>query len=379
MAKISTVHSNIAGRNVRALAIKPEQEAAFAQGYQHLRKLGFEFHPEALEGMLEAHGFDASDMAPVPLAGVTTPTIPGLVQFLQAWLPGFVRVLTAPRVADELLGIQTVGAWEDEEVVQGILEGLGTAVPYTDHGNVPLSSWNVNYERRTVLRFESGLEVGRLEELRSARIRVSTSAEKRTSAAEALDILRNRIAFFGYNSGTNRTFGMLNEPNLSAYVSVAATGTGGNTEWSTKTYLQIQGDLRVMIQGIRVSTKGRINPSKDALTLVLPTSAIDFLSVTSEFGNSVWDWLRESYPKLRIESAPEFDAANGGENVAYIYAESIADGGSDGGNVWAQLVPTKFFALGVEKRVKTYVEDFANATAGVLLKRPFAVNRYTGL
>jgi len=82
---------------------------------------------------------------------------------------------------------------------------------------------------------------------------------------------------------------------------------------------------------------------------------------------------------VRIESAPELDGANGGESVIYVYAENLRDGASDGGDVWAQLVPTKFMALGVEKRVKTYVEDFANATAGALLKRPFAVARYTGV
>jgi hypothetical protein len=360
--------------------VVPEaQHEAFARGYGLLRRIGIEFEPDALEKMVEAHGFDASDMAPVPLPGLTTPAIPGLVQFLQAWLPGFVRVLTAPRMIDELIGVQTVGAWEDEEIVQGIIEGVGTAVPYTDHGNPPLSSWNVNYERRTVLRFESGIEVGKLEELRAARIRVSTSAEKRTSAAEALDILRNRIGFYGYNSGTNRTFGLLNEPNMPAYISVAATGTGGNTEWSTKTYLQIVGDLRVMFSGIRVATKGRIDPKKMALTLALPVSAIDFLTVVSDMGVSVQEWLNTDYPKLRIEAVPEFDLANGGESVAYLYAENIADSGSDGGGVLAQLVPTKFMALGVEKRVKTYVEDFSNATAGVLLKRPWAIARYTGM
>lgn len=379
MAKKSIVHSDIAARSVSAIIVPESQHEEFARGYAHLKRIGIEFDPEALDGMLDAHGFDASDMAPVPLPGITTPAIPGLVQFLQAWLPGFVRVLTAPRMIDELIGVQTVGAWEDEEIVQGILEGVGTAVPYTDHGNPPLSSWNLNHERRTVLRFESGIEVGKLEELRSARIRVSTSAEKRTSAAEALDILRNKIGFYGFNSGTNRTFGLLNEPNMPAYISVAATGTGGNTEWSTKTYLQIVGDLRVMFSGIRVATKNRIDPKKMALTLALPVSAIDFLTVVSDMGVSVQEWLNTNYPKLRIEAVPEFDQANGGESVAYLYAETIPNSGSDGGGVLAQLVPTKFMALGVEKRAKTYVEDFSNATAGVLLKRPWAIARYTGM
>lgn len=373
--KTSKVHSHKRARDVAAL----DFPAGDVEHYRHLARIGIGFREHAMLGMIEAHGFDASDMAPVPLPGVTTPTIPGLVQFLQAWLPGFVRVLTAPRMIDDLIGIQTVGAWEDEEIVQGIIEGLGTAVPYTDHGNVPLGSWNVNYERRTVLRFESGLEVGRLEEMRSARIRVSTSGEKRTSAAEALEILRNRIGFYGYNAGTNRTYGFLNEPNLPAYVTLPATGTGGNTEWSTKTYLQITGDIRMMLAGLRVSSKGRIDPKKDRITMALPTGAVDFLSVTSDFGNSVQDWLTATYPLVRVESAPELDGANGGESVVYVYAENLRDGASDGGDVWAQLVPTKFMALGVEKRVKTYVEDFANATAGALLKRPFATARYSGV
>jgi hypothetical protein len=36
-------------------------------------------------------------------------------------------------------------------------------------------------------------------------------------------------------------------------------------------------------------------------------------------------------------------------------------------------------ALGVEKRAKSFVEDYANATAGVMCKRPYAVVRFTGL
>jgi len=44
-----------------------------------------------------------------------------------------------------------------------------------------------------------------------------------------------------------------------------------------------------------------------------------------------------------------------------------------------QLVQTKFQTIGVEKRAKTYVEDYSNGTAGVLCKRPWAVVRVTGI
>jgi hypothetical protein len=57
----------------------------------------------------------------------------------------------------------------------------------------------------------------------------------------------------------------------------------------------------------------------------------------------------------------------------------VNDGSTDGGLTWAQNVPTKFRALGVEKKAKGYIEDYTNATAGVMVKRPYAITRITGI
>lgn len=375
MAKPSVVHSHIAGRAVKPLNMGLSDVAQFAA----LRGIGIDFRDDALRNMVMAHGFDGNDtgIQPVPIAGVTTPSIAAQVQFLQAWLPGFVRTITAARKIDELIGISTVGAWEDEEVIQGVLEPIGVAVPYGDHTNIPLSSWNLNFERRTVVRFEMGMEVGVLEEARSSRVRVSTSAEKRASAALALDIQRNRVGFYGYNSGANRTYGFFNDPSLPAYVTVPA-GTGGTT-WATKTMEEIVKDIRVALSGLRTSSRDTIDPKKASITMAVPTSRIDFMSNINTLGLSVNDWMRSNYPNVRIESAPELDDANATAAVFYLYADKVDDGASDDSATWVQAVPTKFLALGVEKRSKTYLEDYSNATAGVMAKRPFAIKRYTGI
>lgn len=377
--KASKTHSIIDARQVRPLQMGAEDVAGFAS----LEGIGINVRNLAVREVLEAHGFDANDVgiAPIPVGGSnTTPSIAAQIQFLQAWLPGFVRTITIARKIDELIGISTVGSWEDEEVVQGVLEPVGLAVPYTDHGNIPLSSWNLNFDRRTIVRFEQGLSVGKLEEARTARMRVSTSAEKRAAAAIALDIQRNRVGFYGYNGGANRTYGFLNDPNLPAYVPVAAgAGVGAPTEWAGKTFLEITRDIRGWMAALRTQSGDTIDPKKTPITIALPTNAIDYLSVTSEFGNSVAGWIAESYPRLRIESAPELNDANGGESVAYIYAESVDDGSTDDNRTFVQAVPAKFMALGVEKRAKTYVEDYTNATAGVMVKRPYAVFRATGV
>lgn len=375
MAKKQTeVRSHIYGRDVRALMMAAEDCADFGA----LSQIGISLSPGFIRDQIACMGLDGMAMDDSQ-ALVTTASISNPIQFLQTWLPGFVRVLTAARKIDELIGVTTAGKWDDEEVIQGVLEPLGEAELYGDYTNVPLSSWNVNFERRTVVRWEKGIKVGLLEDARSARVRINNAAEKRSAASLALDIMRNKVGFYGFNGGANRTYGFLNDPSLPAYITAAATGTGSATTWASKSFLNITADIRGMFARLQAASKDQIDVEKSATTLALATSVYQYLSVTSDFGISVRQWVRETYPKCRIVSAPELDAANGGANVAYLFADSVDDGGSDGGATFAQIVPAKFQALGTEKQAKGYVEDFSNATAGVFVKRPFAVQRLTGI
>lgn len=373
MATVSKIHSHIAGRNVRPMTMTAEDCA----DVQALARIGVNFDEDFLAGQVRDiyAGSGMDDVAGL----VTTASIGTPIQFLQTWLPGFVRIITAARKIDTLIGITTAGKWSDEEVVQGVLEPVGEAVMYGDYTNVPLSSWNVNFERRTVLRFEKGIKVGILEDQRSAAVRINNAAEKRAAAALALDITRNKIGFYGFNGGANRTYGFLNDPALPAYITAAATGTASATTWASKSFLNITADIRAMFARLRAAGKDQIDPKATPTTLAVATSAVDYLTTTSDFGLSVADWLRTNYPKCRVESAPELDAANGGANVAYLYADSVDDGGSDGGATWVQIVPAKFQALGTEKQAKAYLEDYSNATAGAMVKRPYAIQRLTGI
>lgn len=377
MPTVSRVHSH---RDPRAFA-PIRVTAADVRRYADLSSIGINLSDRVINQMIEGIGMDNNDVGlnPVPLSGITAGSITTPVQFLQNWLPGFVRVITAARKIDELIGLTTVGQWEDEEIVQGVLEMLGTAQPYGDYNNVPFTSWNTNWERRTVVRMESGMQVGLLEEARTARIRVSTANEKRNAAALALDIQRNRIGFYGFNDGSGRTFGFLNDPALPAYVT-APNGASGFPTWSSKTFLEITADIRIGLAALQVQSQDNIDVQTAPITLAVPTSVYNYLTVTSTLGGfSVRNWVKENYPNLRIVSAPELNDANGGVSAAYFYAETVADSGSDDNRTFVQVVPAKFQALGVEKRTKSYVEDYSNATAGTLLKRPYAVYRLSGI
>ena len=191
-----------------------EQKRVVCENYQVLADYGIGLNPHDVLSMAEnyyshGYGMDTDLVTPLTTASITTP-----VQFLQAWLTGFTEVITAARRIDDLVGITTQGSWEDEEVVQAVLEKVGNATLYGDQTSTPLTNWNVNYERRTIVRFEEGMTVGRLEELRAAAIRTNSPENKRGAAATSLEIERNRVGFNGYNSGNNRTYGFLNSTDL---------------------------------------------------------------------------------------------------------------------------------------------------------------------
>jgi len=358
---VSKIQSHIAAR-----ALKPFSSFD-SKDVDSLAKVGID-----VNAIAQSYSTDALD--PTYTAGsANTP-----VQFLQNWLPGFVKNLTTARKIDELLGITTIGGWEDEEIVQRTMELTGSPVPYGDTSEIPFSSYNFGFEKRTIVRFEEGMTVTVLDEARIAKMGGNDSEFKREAAMLSLEILRNKVGFNGYNAGENKTYGMLNDPNLIAYTNLP-DGADGDSIWSSKTFLEITADIRGAMQDLRTQSGGNIDPTSTQITLAVATSSVDYLSTTSDFGVSVYDWLAKSYPATRIVSVPDFDAANGGDNVFYLYSEAPdVDNSTDGNQSIMQLVPNKFKTVGVEQRAKGRVEDYSNALAGVLVKRPYLIVRRSG-
>lgn len=312
---------------------------------------------------------------------VTTPSNGTSLQFLQTFLPGVVNILTKVRKADFIAPVSTVGNWHDEEIVLRTMEHTGTPAQYSDYGGIPLASFNETVETRQIIRVEQGIQQTKLADARSAATGTSPQTEKRIALTESFEIFRNDLAFNGFNVGTGKTYGIMNDPLLPAYVTVA-NGASLDTTWASKTVAEKVADVVSWVAGIDISSGGQIDTTKDALQLVLPLSvkAELFRSDSSFFdGKNLMVWLKETFPNMSIETAPQFDGADGGENVAYLKATSVADSGTDGGQVIDQIVPAKMIALGTEQNVKGVIEGFTAAYAGVFLRRPYGVYRASGI
>lgn len=313
---------------------------------------------------------------PVNALAVGTPA-----QFLQEFLPGVVNVLTKVRKADYIAPVSTAGDWHLEEVVLKVMEHTGSPQLYSDHGAVPFASFHENYIRRQIVRFELGVQMAPLADARASATGTNPDAQKRGALANAFEILRNNIAFYGYDIGNGDTYGLLNDPLLPSYVTVA-NGAGGDTEWDTKTVAERISDLVTAASALRVQSGGNIDPEKDRIKLTLPLSIADLINeVDSSTGSAktVKQWISENYSNWTIENAPEFDSANAGANVFYLAAETVQDGSDDDGQVMTQIVPAKMVALGTEQKAKGSFEAYSSAYAGVLVKRAFGVVRYSGV
>lgn len=375
----SKVRSEFSARKVKALANYPINDMGDIGA---LDSIGITFTQPAIRSMYSAYqnganmigsAMDTNFVAPLSAPSIMTP-----IQFLQSFAPGFVFVTTRDRAIDRLTGITTIGRWEDEEIVQGFSERTGNATIYQDNNNVHMSNWNTNWERRSIVRHQEGFMVGRLEDARAAAMNYNSAAEKRTASVIGLEVQRNYIGFYGFNSGAGRTYGYLNDPSLPAYVNVP-NGAGGSSTWASKTTLEIIADCLTSLQTLRTQSGNVIDVKRDAITFGVAMSAIDYLSTPTTLGYSVQSWFKDNYSNVRFESAPELDAANGGANVLYVYAESYGEGSTDDGKTFMQMVPAKFITIGAQQLTKGYEEVFANASAGIMCKRPFLVVRRSGI
>jgi hypothetical protein len=119
-----------------------------------------------------------------------------------------------------------------------------------------------------------------------------------------------------------------------------------------------------------------------ALTLGLPSNVVDLMHDVdgpNTYGYTVQKWLNENYPNITVEAIPQFENANAGASVFYLYAESVPGTGTDDGRSIYQLVPAKMQPLNTVQTVKGFDEGYTNALAGCYVKRGYAIVRFTGV
>lgn len=310
------------------------------------------------------------DAAPNPQ---TTPSNVTPVQFAQFWLTDPIKIITRARSLDKVLGRTVVGTWETEQIVATILERIGQPGLYGDFTKAPLANWNLNFETRDNVRFEMGIEVGKLEELRASQMRMSAYAMKRDAMAEAFNILTNNVGWFGYRAdsknfaGTSKKiYGLVNDPGITME-------TLGRTTWAgAVTMDNIVTDIQTMVTDRVTALNGNYDPETDSALLALPNKEYVQLGKINAYGISARDWLAKTYPTIRVVSCAELDSATAdNDGVALLIVDKVV-----GDTSAQQLITSALRLVGVQPMAKGSYEVYSCSTAGSLVRYPLAVGAY---
>lgn len=305
----------------------------------------------------------------------TTPSVATPVQFAQYWLPNIIKIITRARSADKVVGRTIVGTWEVEQIVATIMERFGQPALYGDFTKAPLADWNVNFETRDNIRFEMGIATGKLEELRASQMRLNSMALKREAMAEAFDILHNNVAWFGYNGGGKKVYGLLTDPAITVDTSTIASITDASA-----TFDSVKSDLQLVINDRIEALAGNYDPQVDTATLVLAPSSYAMLgALMNSYGLTVKKWFEETYPKVRIVTAAEFYGTSGNvsstvsnKNILLFFVDKVM-----GDTVVQQMVTSNMRLVGTQPMAKGVYEVYSSSTAGALLRYPLAYGVYT--
>ena len=341
-----------------------------------VRKFAHDEFPDADMNDYGALGLSIAEDADVDSVLSKTGFTP--LQYLQFPLNKPIEVLTTPVTIDKIAGRSIVADFETEEVIQPIVEGAGVPQLYGDDADVPYASAQYDYELRTVQRFELGCRLGKLEDSRLAKMGVlgfkSPFEQKRAAVARGFQLLQDEIGHRGFINGAGVTEGLLTDHNLLPWVSLAKN-TSNKYTWQEKTYEEIVADIIGIFSALNAQTETHFDGMNgDKCKLVANPAAKNALTKTNSLGKTVLEWLNANYEGCEIISDPRFTNALGnGVDAIYLIADEL-----DGQEVLKQFIPTLMRMIGIKKDIKFVAEDYAFATAGVMVKQPLGVVRYIG-
>lgn len=310
---------------------------------------------------------------------ITTPNINAPFGALAYIKPKAIEVLTAPRVADKLATSEKNGNWGDKVVQIKIKEYQGTVS--TDDGSAGdglNSSVNYTTETRGVYQFRADWNTNDLSEATVGAMQENARADLATASMEAIAIARNKYFFNGvsFKGSVAPVYGLLNDPNLNAFQTVAV-GAGGSTYWSSKTAEEIYNDV--------VEAFAQMNTQSDGLSeeefanggkaiLAVATNSITYLDRKNTYGKSAMTMLKETYgDKLEIVGVPQFNLADSSSDVFYLVMQPRERQTIINSYVeMARAYPLFIRSSEVSQKI-------ASATSGCVVQYPIFVVRYNGV
>lgn len=303
----------------------------------------------------------AFDADPQPTMGANG-GIPAIVAtFID---PTIVNTLFADNRAVQIIGSEEKkGSWAQDSFMIQRVEGTGDTVAYDDYsdqGGIQVTS---EWEGRDVYRFQTMVTYGELEQERYGLAMLPYVARKQEEAIRIIDQDANKFYFYGV-SGL-RNYGLLNDPALPAPITPLTVD--GKVTWKDKAITDIYNDVLAMYEKLVAQTNGIVGDGVNMdsnLVLALSNKASVYVKKSNEiFGNSVEKMLKDSFPNLTIETAPQYSTESG--ELAQMFVKE-ARGQKSGYAAYSEKLRTHPLI----PNSSSYKQKYSATTYGTVIQMP---------
>lgn len=301
--------------------------------------------------------------------GMVTTTSAGIPAFLTNIVdPEVIRIVTQPMRAAQIIGETQKGDWTTLSTQFPIVEPAGQVASYGDYNNNGTTDANANWVPRQSFHFQTIERWGERQAAIWGVAAISYKSELDQSAALVMGKFMNRSYFYGIANLQN--YGLLNDPSLIAAIT-PATKAGGGTSWNNATAQEIFTDVLALWQQLNTQMGGNIDMT-DPMILALSTNRIAALSKVSSFNVSALTTIKQTFPNLTIQTAPEY-TTGGGELMQLILP------GYEGVRTAYGAFTEKMRAHPLVTGLSSWMQKLSAGTWGAIIRRPISIAQMLGI
>jgi hypothetical protein len=300
----------------------------------------------------------------------------GIPAFLSTYIdPKVIEVLVAPMKATEIVGEETKkGDWTLETAMFPIVESTGMVSSYGDYSETGIAGANVNWVQRQSYTYQVITQWGERELDKMGLARIDWANRQRIASVLTLNKFQNKSYFLGVAGLAN--YGLLNDPSLSA--PIAPISAGGLVTWAQKATdpngaIYVYNDIKALYGQLVSQANGLVDLDMDSpLTLAMSPEAQVYLTLTNTYNVNVQDMLKKNFPKMKIETAPEYHTASG--ELVQLIADEV-----QGQRTATTAFTEKLRAHPVKIDLSSFKQKQSQGTWGCVLYRPFLISSLLGV
>ena len=300
--------------------------------------------------------------------GMMTSANGGIPQFLATYMdPKQIDVLLSPMKAAQIFGETKKGDWTTTDAVFPVIEPTGETSSYGDFNNNGRASVNANFPERQSYHYQVMTEWGERQLEIAGLAQIDWANRVNQASILTLNKYQNKTYFLGVAGLKN--YGVLNDPALVA--PIQPTNVGGVVKWSGKTPEQISNDVTALYTQLVKQTNGLID-METAMTLVMSPNIQAAFANTNQFGLSARAKIKENFPNLKFETAPEYSTASG--ELLQLIVDNL-----NGQETVTCSFTEKLRAHTIVRETSSFKQKKSQGTWGAIIFRPFCIAQMLGV